>query len=51
MTLVPVSKRLAVELSLPVLNADACRCWDSKTQSSACEASALTDCATVAARK
>ena len=40
-------KRLAVELSLPVLTTHkVCRSWDSNTQSSACGANALTHYAT-----
>ena len=46
--LTPTAKRLAVELSLPVLTTWDCRCLDSNTQPSACEANALTDCATAA---
>ena len=41
-TLTPVPKRLAVELSLPVLATYVCRGWDSKPQPSCCEANALT---------
>ena len=45
-TLTPIAERLAVELSLPVFIDSGCRAWDSNTQPSACEAIALTDCAT-----
>ena len=45
MTLTPIAKHLSVELAL-FLRHTACRCWD--TQPSACEANALTDCASAA---
>ena len=48
MTLTPIGERLALELSLPVFKTYACRRWDSNTQPSACEANALTNCATAA---
>ena len=41
MTLTPISERLAVELSQPVLTTWVCRGWDSNTQSYACGANAL----------
>ena len=44
-TLTPITERLAVKLSLPVLTTDS---WDSYTQSSACEANALTHRASAA---
>ena len=51
MTLTPVAERLAVELILPdFCNLSLC-VWDSNTQSSACEAYALIDCAMAAAAK
>ena len=46
MTLTPVAERLAVELSLPVWTTWVCRGWEL----SACEANALTDCATAAVK-
>ena len=45
-TLTPIAKRLAVELSLPLLTTKVCRGWDSKIQPSACGANAITHCAT-----
>ena len=46
MTLTHDAEHLAVELSLPVLTTYICRGWDSKSQSSACQPNALTECAT-----
>ena len=46
MTLTPSAERLEVELSIPVFTTHVCRGLDSNTQLSACEANALTDCAT-----
>ena len=43
------TKRLAVELSLPVFMTQVCLDWDSNTQPSAYGANALTDCAAAAA--
>ena len=42
----PIAELLGVELSLPVSTTRVCRDWDSNTQPSACEAIALTHCAT-----
>ena len=47
-TLTPIAERLAVDLSLPVFTTYVCRDWDSKSQRSACEANALSDCGTAA---
>ena len=47
-TLTPIAERAAVQLSIHVLTTKVCRGWDSNTQHSACDANALTHCATVA---
>ena len=47
-TLTPIAKRLAVELSLPVFTTNFCRGRNSNTQHSASEATALAHCATAA---
>ena len=44
-TLTPIDKRLAEELSLPVFTTKVCRDWGSNTQLSACGANAMTHCA------
>ena len=49
LTLASVAEHLAVEMPLPVLTTYVCRGWDSNTQTSACKANALTDCATAVA--
>ena len=46
--LTPIAERLAVELSLPVFTTWICRDWDSNIQPSACEANAITHCASAA---
>ena len=48
MTLTPIAKRLAVDLSLPVFTAYAGRGRDSNNKPSSCRANALTNCATAA---
>ena len=45
-TLTPIAEHLAVELSEPVFTTWVYRGWDSNTQPSACDANALTHCAT-----
>ena len=51
LTLTPIAERFEVELSLPFFTDYVCRGWDSNTQPFACEAIALTDCATAAVQK
>lgn len=46
-TLRLIARRLAVELSLPILSTKVCHDWDSNSHLSACQANALTHCATV----
>ena len=48
MALTAIAERLAVELSLPILKTWVYCGFDSNIQPSACEANALTDCATAA---
>ena len=48
LTQTSVAERLAMERSLPVFSIYVCRSLDSNIQPSACEANALTDCATSA---
>ena len=50
-TITPVAKRLAVEMTLPVLMTWVCRGWDSNSQPFACEPNVLTDCITAVALK
>ena len=45
-TLTPIAEQLAMELSLPISTTRVCHNWDLNNQPSACQAKALTHCAT-----